>query len=168
MASYLLDTGMVPHYYNQHPHFAARVAVLLDDSYLFISAITLGEIEFGHAITHSTDLEQRAAIDRFVRSQFPLTFTIPVTRHTAMHYGVLKAELFRQNPPASRRENHPERCIDRVTGAELGIDENDLWIAAQAIEHNLVLVTNDEMLRIREAAGAAGNALDVEDWTQPI
>jgi tRNA(fMet)-specific endonuclease VapC len=90
--------------------------------------------------------------------------TIPVTPHTACHYGFLKANIFRLHPPHSTRQNHPERCIDRVTGAELGIDENDLWIAAQAIERNLILVTNDEMLRIREVAGGL---LDVEDWTRP-
>ena len=48
---------------------------------------------------------------------------------------------------------------------ELGIDENDLWIAAQAIEHNLVLVTNDEMKRIKHVAGPV---LDIEDWTEPM
>ena len=56
---------------------------------------------------------------------------------------------------------NPESCYDRVTGQELGIDENDLWIAAQSIAHNLVLVSNDRMLKIRTAAGVV---LDLEDW----
>lgn len=55
-------------------------------------------------------------------------------------------------------------CFDPVTAKELGIDENDLWIAAQSIEHNLILVSNDKMARIREVAGPV---LDVEDWTKP-
>src|SRR5207249_4222997 len=121
-----------------------------------------GEIAFGHEITQSTDHQVRIECDTFVNNEFPLP--IPVTRHTRMHYGMLKARLFRAYPPQHQGQNHPERCFDRVTGAELGIDENDLWIAAQAIERNLILVTNDEMLRIREVA----DALDVENWTQPM
>jgi tRNA(fMet)-specific endonuclease VapC len=89
---------------------------------------------------------------------------LSVDRHTRIYYGDLKARLFRAYSPASPRQNHPERCIDWATGAELGIDENDLWIAAQAIQFNLILVTNDEMARIRDVAPE----LDIQDWTQPL
>jgi predicted nucleic acid-binding protein len=51
--------------------------------------------------------------------------------------------------------------IDPVTSRELGIQENDLWIAAQALEYNLVLVTNDKMDRIRDVC----EDLQVENWT---
>lgn len=37
-----------------------------------------------------------------------------------------------------------EGWTDRVTGQLLKIDENDLWIAAQAVERNLVVVTSDQ------------------------
>jgi len=50
--------------------------------------------------------------------------------------------------------------VDPVTAKVLGIQENDLWIAAQAIERNLILVTNDGMSRIREIA----SELRIEDW----
>jgi predicted nucleic acid-binding protein len=50
--------------------------------------------------------------------------------------------------------------IDPVTSRELGIQENDLWIAAQALEYNLVLVRNDKMDRIRDAC----EELQVENW----
>ncbi len=36
-----------------------------------------------------------------------------------------------------------EAWSDRVTGQLLQFDENDLWIAAQAVERNLVVVTSD-------------------------
>jgi predicted nucleic acid-binding protein len=36
-----------------------------------------------------------------------------------------------------------EDWSDRVTGQLLHIDENDLWIAAQTVERNLVVVTSD-------------------------
>jgi predicted nucleic acid-binding protein len=48
-----------------------------------------------------------------------------------------------------------------VTSQELGIQENDLWMAAQALEYNLVFVTNDKMERIREVCAD----LQLENWT---
>ena len=47
-----------------------------------------------------------------------------------------------------------------MTSKRLEIQENDLWIVAQAVERNLVLVSNDAMKRIREIAPD----LVVEDW----
>jgi predicted nucleic acid-binding protein len=48
----------------------------------------------------------------------------------------------------------------------LGIDENDLWIAAQAIQYNLVLVTNDGLERIRAVLRQVAPALQaIENWT---
>ncbi len=77
-------------------------------------------------------------------------------------YGDLRARLFEKFAPKKRRRKglRPEELIDPVTAKELGIQENDLWIAAQAIERNLVLVTNDAMARIQEVA----SELKVEDW----
>jgi predicted nucleic acid-binding protein len=54
---------------------------------------------------------------------------------------------------------------DPVTGHQLGIDENDLWIAAQAVEHNLVLITSDKLLKLREAD--PDGRLLIENWTAP-
>ena len=46
-----------------------------------------------------------------------------------------------------------EGWSDRVTGQLLQIDENDLWIAAQAVERNLVVVTSDpDFIRIIKLA----------------
>lgn len=42
--------------------------------------------------------------------------------------------------------------MNRTTGKALGLDENDVWIAAHAKERDLVLVTADgRMRRIQEA-----------------
>jgi len=50
-----------------------------------------------------------------------------------------------------------------LTALTLGIQENDLWIAAQAIERHFILVTSDHrMTRIREIASEA--ELVIEDW----
>ncbi|HEX5444808.1 MAG TPA: type II toxin-antitoxin system VapC family toxin [Pirellulales bacterium] len=161
---YLLDTCIVGRYFEQHPQVTAKINCLPGNTLLFVSAITLGEISFGHHLTHSTDYQRREDFDRFVHNQFPPAQIVNVTRHTRNIYGDLKARLFSQFPPQSPRQNHPERCFDRVTGSELGIDENDLWIASQAVERNLVLVTCDEMARI---SAVAHELRDMEDWTLP-
>ncbi len=167
MKDYLLDTNMVSHYFYRHANVLARIQSLDDGDKLWVSSVTLGEIAFGNAVTNSTDHERRTECERFINNEFHGGITLPISRSTRIYYGDLKAELFRRFPPSRRGQNHPERCFERATGVELGIDENDLWIAAQALEHNLVLVTNDEMARIREVASALTLALDIEDWTQP-
>jgi predicted nucleic acid-binding protein len=53
--------------------------------------------------------------------------------------------------------------VDPLTAKCLGIQENDLWIAAQAYESNLVLVTHDKMDRLREVAS---DLLAFEDWAE--
>jgi tRNA(fMet)-specific endonuclease VapC len=164
-SGYLLDTNIIGHYFTEHPFVRARVDTLPEGTILMVSAISLGEIVFGHEYTVSTNHSRREECNRFINERFPDARTLEVSRHTRIPYGELKAELFRRFPPQNPRENHPERCFCRATGSELGIDENDLWIAAQAIEHNLILVTNDEMRRIRDVSMSL---LDIEDWTEPL
>lgn len=87
---------------------------------------------------------------------------LEIGRTASIYYGQLRACLFKEYAPRSKRGKGrwPEELIDPTTGRELGIQENDLWIAAQAIEYNLVLVSHDEMRHIRHVA----DDLQVEDW----
>jgi predicted nucleic acid-binding protein len=61
----------------------------------------------------------------------------------------------------------PEQLIDPITSKELGIQENDLWLCAQAVGHGMVLVTNDAMCRIREVSQDMRPALLMQNWTIP-
>jgi len=58
----------------------------------------------------------------------------------------------------------PEQLIDPITSRELGIQENDLWLCAQAVAHDMVLVTNDKMLRIREVSEDMQPVLRIQNW----
>ena len=58
----------------------------------------------------------------------------------------------------------PEQLIDPITSRELGIQENDLWLCAQAVAHDMVLVTNDTMRRIREVSQGMQPALLIQNW----
>jgi predicted nucleic acid-binding protein len=89
------------------------------DEPVFTSAISLGELSFGvQSCTDPTERAMRAAYLRQVESR-P---TLGVSKHTAAAFGVLAAAV--KHAGRSPRPRY-----------------NDLWIAAQAIEHGYVLLT---------------------------
>lgn len=85
--------------------------------HLWLPVIALGELEIGvHLATRAK--EQRAALDGFL----PGVSLVTLSAETARHYARLRATLARAGTP---------------------IPENDLWIAAIAIEHQWPLATRD-------------------------
>lgn len=77
-----------------------------------------------------------------------------VNRDTATIYGQIKAALFNQFGPRERSKRRKTRITD------LGFDENDLWIAATAVQYNLTLVSADsDFERIQQV-----EALSLESW----
>jgi predicted nucleic acid-binding protein len=86
---------------------------------IYTSAISIGELSFGvHACKDPHVRSKRAAYLRQVESR-PV---LEVTKHTAAAFGLLAAAV-----KQSGRSPRPRY--------------NDLWIAAQAIEHGYVLLT---------------------------
>lgn len=167
MEGYLLDTNIVRFWFDptrsEHVRVRSRIEALPEDAPMMISAITLGEIEYGHrALGESGDPEQERDFLEFVQKRLPTILN--VERHTRIAYGSLRARLFEKYAPKDRRKKglRPEQLIDPTTAKELGIQENDLWIAAQALEHNLVLVSHDKMTRLRKVA----EELRVQDWAK--
>ncbi len=89
------------------------------DQAVFTSAIAVGELSFGvHACPDAAIRSMRAAFLRQVESR-PV---LEVTKHTAAAFGVLAAAV--KHAGRSPRPRY-----------------NDLWIAAQAIEHGYTLLT---------------------------
>ncbi|MGI2909149.1 PIN domain-containing protein [Tolypothrix sp. VBCCA 56010] len=77
-----------------------------------------------------------------------------VTEDIATIYGQLKATLMKQFGSKEKTK----RRKTKIT--ELGFDENDLWIAAIALQHNLTIVSADsDFQRIQQV-----KALLVESW----
>ena len=74
----------------------------------------------------------------------------------------MRAGLFRKFGPKSRRPKWAEELADPTTAKLLGIQENDIWIAAQALQFSFVLVTNDKMLPVRQVAPE----LRIENWAR--
>jgi len=86
---------------------------------VFTSAISIGELSFGvHSCTDATVRSMRAAYLRQVESR-PI---LDVSMHTAAAFGLLAAAV-------------------KQSGKSPRPRYNDLWIAAQAIEHGYVLLT---------------------------
>ena len=164
MAVYLLDTCVWASWFDPkkkgHDSIIARSNKLLPSDILYISIITWGEIEYGHRAESpdSNSPIQTSYID-FIEAKRPKLYSVDI--HVAKAYGKLRAALFEKCPPKVKKHKRPEQCIDPVTSQELGIQENDLWITAQAMTRNLVLVTNDKFNRIQEVAGSD---LQIENW----
>ena len=77
---------------------------------------------------------------------------------TAATYGQLKADLIKHFGPRERAARR------RFTLASLGFTDNDLWIAATALQHDLTIVSADsDFSRIAEV-----RPLQVESWLQPV
>ena len=111
---YLLDTNIVI------ALFASEAAVqtsLANVSEVFISSIVVGELYYGARKSERT-IENLERIDQFVASSVVLGCEIA----TAHYYGQVKNQL-------------------RLKGRPL--PENDIWIAALALQHKLLLVTRD-------------------------
>jgi tRNA(fMet)-specific endonuclease VapC len=162
---YLLDTCILSAYFRRDAKVVARIEGLPQGAFLAVSVITCGEGEYGRRFqapcgipATQTQLERIGKYIATVRG---------VTTHVSSSYGDLRARLFRKFAPKDKKglpkHKWPEDLRDLATGKELGIQENDLWLAAQAITHRYVLVTSDRMRHIREVV--TPEELMIEDWT---
>jgi|ERR1700737_2988044 tRNA(fMet)-specific endonuclease VapC len=105
---FAIDTNIVSAFFKGEPDIGARVR---EAQQVYLPIIVLAELYFG--AEKSPDPERkRQQIDRFL----PLVEVLQTTAQTARKYGVIKAEL----------EARGER-----------IPDNDIWIAALAMEQNL-------------------------------
>jgi len=161
---YLLDTNIVSYWFDEQSapnrSIVERIQRLPEGAPLRISAITLGEIEFGLRVRREEMPEFERDLRLFVQEKLPTV--LDVTSTTRTYYGSIRASLFERYGLHVKRNKKLRlgQLTDPASEAELGIQENDVWIAAQAVEYNLVLVSNDKLTKIREAA----DGLLFENW----
>jgi predicted nucleic acid-binding protein len=147
---YLLDTNIIcalaDTTHSGHAQAQQRLVALGDNPRVLLPVMAIAEIEFGMAKAADIKPEKRRELRDFCGQYKHL----PFDDGTIEPYSLLRAELWRLWATPQKRghkERHPEDLLDKVTGRELGIDEPDLLIASVALEHNLVLVTNDDGIR---------------------
>lgn len=110
----VLDTSVVVAFFRRIPGVAER---LERADRLWLPLIALGELEFGVAKS-ARQHAQRAALDSFLET----VDLLPLTAQTTSEYAQVRAALAQAGTP---------------------IPENDIWIAAQALEHGWTLATLD-------------------------
>lgn len=179
MANYLLDTNILSFWYKQHckEHDSVLAHVMAvrrpdpETGYvprLHVSVVTIGEIEYGHKANPAMNPSDQASFKEFLRTECPEPY--PITEHVGEHYGELKAWVLANCAPRELRTKpcRLSQLVDPMSGEALGVQENDLWIAAQAKAFGLVLVTHDSKHHFGKllAHFKSTHQIDAEDWAQ--
>lgn len=146
MDTYLLDTNLVSVLYDSrrpnHGSVRQAIAALDPRAPQLVSVVTVAELRFGLALSQAAGrplAHIEACLER--AEEHPLA---DIGRYTGEAFAYVKSSVALQRLDVRRRvPRWVEGWSDRVTGQQLQIDENDLWIAAQAVERNLVVVTGD-------------------------
>jgi predicted nucleic acid-binding protein len=159
MDAYLLDTCFISKLYDprrpDYPLVRAAAAALDARSPQYLSVVVLAELRYGLEVAELAG--QSLTHIRRTIEQAESRPLAEVTRHTAQAYGKAKAQLAAHWTDLSRRlPRWPEDWKERVTGKSLQVDEGDLWLVAQAIERNYVLVTTDGNLSERFVPAVPG------------
>jgi tRNA(fMet)-specific endonuclease VapC len=124
---YLLDTNIVAAFFNDDTEVKNHV----ERNSIFLCSIVVGELFYG-AFKSGRSTANVARLRDFESSNV----CFDCDSQTAEIYGNLKSELSRKGRP---------------------IPENDIWIAAIAIQHDLVLATRDAHFK-------AVDSLKLEIW----
>ena len=115
MKKYLIDTNIIIYYINNDRKIVNR---LINKSNIYISTISVGELYFGVNVSSKKN-ENIKVLDKYI-NYFDILGT---NINTAYHYATIRATLRKIGKP---------------------IPDNDIWIAAIAKEHNLIIATRDK------------------------
>lgn len=146
MDAYLLDTNVVSALYDARKatHAAARafIGALPAEAPQLISVITIAELRYGLALSAAAG-QPLSFIEACIQ-RAELHPLAEIQQHTPRSFASVKSRLAIARIDLSRRlPRWVDQWKDRVTAQMLQIDEHDLWLAAQAIERNYVVVTDD-------------------------
>jgi len=111
---FLLDTNIVIDIFADEP--VILEAIQLAEK-VFLPVIVIGELIYGAKKSAQAELNMKRIEDFCSQNTI-----LHCDESTANHYGVVKNELRKKGRPAP---------------------ENDIWIAAIALQHDLILVTRD-------------------------
>lgn len=158
MSAYLFDTSVLSIHLNashsRHVYITSTIQSLRPNAVEYVSAIALAELTFGVLMAQSFGRGNAPSFQN-VLANASRYGVLGVSHHTSTVYGEIKTALAVKYLQKASRKNRPrwiEDWVDKTTGQKLQVDENDLWLCAQAKERNLILVTSDShMQRIADA-----------------
>jgi len=162
---YLLDTNIASAIWDELSQFHHDAKIFFShldkNDRIFISPIVIAEIKYGHKVHFNADEERRHTIEKNMQCYEVMN----IDRHTTEPYSMLRAALFMKYANKNSRNKvkgskYPESLVNRITSRELGIQENDIWNAAVAIQYDLIFVTEDRMRRLVEIS----HRLDIITW----
>jgi len=148
LSGYLLDTNHCSSLLKGHPSLIHKLEDL-GDAPTVTCVIVQGELAYMAQKSEqpSTNAER---VSQFLRG----IEVLPVDRDTADRYGELKAAVIERFGPREKARRKRTRLAD------LGFQENDLWIAAVAQRHGLTVLTADsDFARLSRL-----NDIAVENW----
>ncbi|WP_058999766.1 type II toxin-antitoxin system VapC family toxin [Leptolyngbya sp. NIES-2104] len=148
---YLLDTNHCSFILRREPSVIQRLDEL-GFVQIMTSVITQGEL-----IYMAENSERReynlGCVDAFLET----IRVFNIDGATSKIYGRLKADLINQFASKEKRQRRRTKITD------IGFDDNDVWIAAVALQHNLTIVSSDsDFQRLQSMCG-----LSLEVWYQP-
>ncbi len=116
---YLLDTSIVVHFFKKNVQITKRLDEL---SEVFISTVAIGELYYG-AYCSSAPEKHIIMIEDFLQQ----CKIISIDKQCSITYGKIKAQLKAKGKP---------------------IPENDIWIAAIAVQNKLMVYSKDAHFRL--------------------
>ena len=119
--NYLLDTSVLIELFAQDGDVLSRLEKVEST---FIPSIALGELHYG--ARKSSRVEKNLEQLEKLASQVAI---LPCDAETSYWYGIVKNDLRKTGQP---------------------IPENDIWIAAMALQHGLILATRDKHFLVVE------------------
>lgn len=146
---YLLDTNHCSRILQQDQVIRAKLKAIAAVR-VVTSVIVRGELVF-MARNSTMQVENLSTVEQF----FSAIEVLPIDKESADIYGQIKAQLFSKFGPKEKAKRRHYKMKD------LGISDNDLWLASVAKRHNLTIVSqDDDFRRIKEAV----SDLSIEAW----
>ena len=133
--TFLLDTNAFSDLMREHPRIDAHLASISSTHRAVICSVVRGEIRYG--IERLSLSKRRRELEAKAAKLFAILPCEPVSEAAGDHYARIKLTRQRKG---------------------LALDENDLWIAATALELDAVLISRDSDFQQIDG-------LTVEDWT---
>ena len=152
MDGYILDTSVLSAHldpeHQRHVHIRQGARQLEHHATLFLSAVSLAELRYGVKLAETFGHARLPMLQKMLVDARSYRL-LDVTHHTAAAYADIKTTLVRTHfaNAAAKRPRWIEDWVDEATGKKLQIDENDLWMCAQAKERDFLVCTADRRMR---------------------